>query len=285
MQEIAGLSRLAQDYDVLFCDIWGVVHDGARALPAACRALSLWRERIGPVILISNSPRPWDGVAGQLDELGAPRSAWTAIVTSGDASRVLLADQTPGPAWRIGPQRDDPLFAGLGLVFSDVAEAAFIACSGLDDDEAETPEDYRERLAFAAARNLPMVCANPDIVVQRGPRLIFCAGALAALYEELGGEVLTAGKPHSPIYAMARDAADLGLGRPADPRRILVLGDGLVTDIEGAKRQGLASLFVASGIHGAELVDHAGHLDLSAAQALLASKGLDAEYVTAALAW
>jgi HAD superfamily hydrolase (TIGR01459 family) len=285
MRELAGLSRLAGDYDVLFCDIWGVIHDGAHAFAAACEALARWRETVGPVILISNSPRPYEGVAAQLDQLGAPRAAWTGIVTSGDASRALLAERSPGPVYRIGPRRDDPLFEGLGLVFADLESAAFIACSGPNDDEVETPEDYRPLLTRAAARKLPMICANPDILVQRGPRLIYCAGALAQLYEELGGEVLTAGKPHAPIYAMARDAADLGLGRPADDRRILVIGDGLVTDIVGANRQGLDALFIGSGIHAAELVDHAGRLDLAAAAGLLEEKGLAASWAMSQLAW
>ena len=285
MRELTGLSRLAGDYDVLFCDIWGVIHDGARAFAPACEALARWREEVGPVILISNSPRPFEGVAAQLDDLGAPRDSWTAIVTSGDASRALLAERSPGPVYRIGPQRDDPLFAGLGLTFTDLESAAFIACSGLNNDEVETPEDYRDLLTRAAALRLPMICANPDIVVQRGPRLIYCAGALAELYEDLGGEVLTAGKPHAPIYAMARDAADLGLGRPADERRILVVGDGLVTDIAGAARQGLDALFIGAGIHGTELVDHSGGLDLAAAARLLEEKHLAANWAMARLVW
>jgi HAD superfamily hydrolase (TIGR01459 family) len=285
MRQPAGLRELAADYDVLLCDIWGVIHDGVRAFPAACEALARWRAEVGPVILISNSPRPRDGVAEQLDELGAPRAAWTAIVTSGDASRALLAERAPGPAWRIGPDRDDPLFEGLGLAFAGPDDAAFIACSGPDDDEVETPEDYRDRLAAAAARGLTMICANPDIVVQRGERLIYCAGALAALYEALGGRVLTAGKPWPPIYAMARDAADLGLGRPADPARILVVGDGLATDIAGANREGLTAMFIAAGIHREALIDQAGALDPLAAQRLLAERSLAAAYLAPALAW
>jgi HAD superfamily hydrolase (TIGR01459 family) len=285
MRQPAGLRDLVGDYDTLFCDIWGVIHDGVRAFPAACEALARWRAEVGPVILISNSPRPWDGVADQLDELGAPREAWTAIVTSGDASRALLAERAPGPAWRIGPGRDDPLFDGLGLAFAGPGDAAFIACSGPDDDEVETPEDYRDRLAVAADRRLTMICANPDIVVQRGRRLIYCAGALAALYETLGGRVITAGKPWPPIYALAREAADLALGRRADPGRTLVIGDGLATDIAGANREGLAAMFIAAGIHGEQLIDPAGALDRRAAQRLLAEKSLVAAYLAPALAW
>jgi HAD superfamily hydrolase (TIGR01450 family) len=285
MREISGLGDLAGAYDILFCDIWGVIHDGARAFPAACEALTRWRDTVGPVILISNSPRPFEGVAAQLADLGAPSSVWSAIVTSGDATRALLAERAPGPAFRIGPARDDPLFRGLGLQFSDLPVAPFISCSELNEDDIETPEDYREILAGAVERRLAMVCANPDIVVQRGPRLIYCAGALAALYEELGGEVVMAGKPFAPIYAMAADAGDLALGRPADRTRILVLGDGLVTDIEGANRQGLDALFVAGGIHRAELVSHAGVVDLEGSAAVLDEKGLVAAYVMADLVW
>jgi HAD superfamily hydrolase (TIGR01459 family) len=285
MREIAGLGQLAGAYDVLFCDIWGVIHDGAHAFPAACEALTRWRAEVGPVILVSNSPRPCAGVAEQLAQFGVPASAWSAIVTSGDATRALLAERAPGPAFRIGPARDDPLYLGLGLAFSDIETARLIVCTGPNDDETETPEDYREILAQGAERGLPMICANPDIVVQRGPKLIYCAGALAALYETLGGEVVMAGKPFAPIYALAADAGDLALGSPGDAARILVLGDGLVTDIEGAGRQGLDALFIAGGIHRAELVSHAGAVDLEAAAALLDEKGLSAAYVMADLVW
>lgn len=284
-RELAGLAELRGAYDVLFCDIWGVIHDGARAFPAACDALARWRRESGPVVLISNSPRPWDGVAAQLQDLGASPDIWSAIVTSGDACRVLLAERSPGPAWRIGPDRDAPLYEGLDLAFADEADAAFISCSGLDDDERQTPEDYRTRLQRAADRGLEMVCANPDIVVQRGARLIWCAGALAELYESLGGRVASAGKPHPPIYGLARDAADLALGRPLDARRILVLGDGLVTDIAGAHREGLDALFVAGGIHAGELIDHAGVLELAAAERLLAERALSARFAIRALIW
>lgn len=279
-----GLSSLSGRYDVLLCDVWGVIHNGRDAFPDACDALTKWRKGCGPVILISNSPRPWEGVAAQLDGLGVPREAWTRIVTSGDVTRALLAERAPGPAFRIGPDRDDPLFEGLGLSFAPLEQARFIACTGPNDDEVETPEDYRAELTQAAALGLEMVCANPDRVVQRGETLIYCGGALAELYESLGGRAVMAGKPFRPIYDLAMGAAAEALGHPFRRDRALAIGDGLATDIAGAAEQGLDRLFIASGIHGAEA---AGGGDVTAAglEALLAGSGLSVTYAMTALSW
>ena len=282
---IDGLSSLAGDYDVLLCDIWGVIHNGREAFPAACAALARWRAERGPVVLISNSPRPWPGVAAQLDDLGAPREAWTSIVTSGDATRVLLADRAPGPAWRIGPERDEPLYDGLGLTFTDVESARFIACTGPNDDEVETPEDYRAILSRATARGLEMVCANPDRVVQRGDRLIYCGGALAELYQQLGGRAIMAGKPFGPIYDLSLRAADRALGRAHDRRRVLVLGDGVATDIAGAQAQDLDRVFIATGIHAGEAAGGDGALSAGAIDALLGASGLSAQFAMGDLVW
>jgi HAD superfamily hydrolase (TIGR01459 family) len=282
---IDGLSRLTGDYDVLLCDIWGVIHNGREAFPSACRALSRWRDEVGPVVLISNSPRPLRGVAEQLDALGAPRDCWTSIVTSGDATRALLAARAPGPAWRIGPGLTDPLFDGLGLEFASLEEARFIACTGPNDDEVETPEDYRAVLTAAAARGLEMVCANPDRVVQRGDRLIYCGGALAEFYETLGGRAVMAGKPFAPIYDLALEAVDRALGRAHDRSRILVIGDGLATDIAGAQARNLDRLFIATGIHAAEASIADGALSALAIEALLAREGLSAQYAMRDLIW
>ena len=282
---IEGLADVAGGYEVLLSDIWGVIHNGRESFPAACDALARWRRDRGPVVLISNSPRPAPGVVSQLDDLGAPRDAWTAIVTSGDATRALLAERAPGPAWRIGPERDDPLYAGLGLTYAPPQLARFIACSGPDDDEVETPEDYRERLADAAGRGLEMVCANPDRVVQRGDRLIYCGGALAALYESLGGVAIMAGKPFRPIYDLAFAAAADALGSAVDPRRILVVGDGLVTDIAGAQAHGLDRLFIATGIHAAEVANADGRLTARGVDRLLGESGLSAQFAMGDLVW
>ena len=285
-QILAGLSEAADHYDVLLCDVWGVIHNGREAFPEACAALKRFRETRGPVIMISNSPRLAEGVAVQMRDLGVPDDCWSALVTSGDATRSELAARAPGPVWAVGPVRDAPLYEGLGVVFAETPEeAAFVCCTGLFDDEVETPEDFRSRLQAAAARDLLMVCANPDRVVQRGDRLIYCAGALADLYQALGGRVTMAGKPYAPIYGYAYAEAERLLGRPLDKARILAIGDGAPTDVRGAQEQGLDCLFIASGIHGAESVGPDGQLSASLAAAVLAHEGASARYASLALRW
>ena len=280
-----GLAAIASDYDVLLCDVWGVIHNGRESFPGAARALSRFAAEHGPVVLISNSPRPSPHVLPQLRGLGVPDSAWSAFVTSGDATRELLSRFAPGPAWALGPERDRPLYEGLGLDFAAPEDAAFIACTGPVDDEAETPEHYRARLAACAARGLTMICANPDRVVQRGERLIYCGGALAELYASLGGPVLMAGKPFAPIYELALAEAARHLGRPLDRRRVLCVGDGLPTDVRGAVDQGLDCLFIAAGIHRAEVSGDDGRLSPDLAAARLGADGLTARYLMAELAW
>jgi HAD superfamily hydrolase (TIGR01459 family) len=186
----------------------------------------------------------------------------------------------------VGPARDAPIYEGLGLQLTDTAaHAAFIACTGLFDDEIETPEDYRERLEACARRALPMICANPDRVVQRGDKLIWCAGALAELYVELGGTVTMAGKPHAPIYDLALAEAARIAGKPIDRSRVLCIGDGVPTDIKGANAQGLDVLFIASGIHGEDAVGAGGGLDAARAETLLGDAGTHAAWAMADLAW
>jgi HAD superfamily hydrolase (TIGR01459 family) len=280
---LSGLAEIAQDYDVLLCDVWGVIHNGRESFPDACAALERFAAERGPVILISNSPRPAHDVALQLDALEVPRAAWTAFVTSGDATRVLLKERAPGPAWRNGPQRDNVLYEGLGLEFAGPEDAAFIACTGPYNDEEETPEDYRERLGRAAERGLTMICANPDRVVHRGERLVYCGGALADLYVALGGEVIMAGKPYRAIYDLCLAEAERLTGR-ADAR-CLAIGDGLPTDVKGAQDHGLDCLFVAGGIHGLEVAGPEGRMDPAKVADLLGGSGLNAAYAMTTLTW
>lgn len=281
---VPGLSALAERYDLLLCDIWGVVHNGREAFPRACDALARFRAGGGEVILISNSPRPRAGVVTQLDALGVPREAISRVVTSGDATRKLLSARAPGPAWKIGPDRDDPLYDGLGLDFSPLEDAAFIACTGPFDDEVETPDDYRERFVAAIARGLPMICANPDIVVQRGDKLIYCGGALAELYEALDGQVAMAGKPHAAIYELALAEAATLTGRAVDRRRVLCVGDGPRTDLRGANAQGLDALFIAAGIHGQEILAKGG-LDVAMMDHVFETEAVTAAWATVELVW
>jgi HAD superfamily hydrolase (TIGR01459 family) len=275
----AGLSELRDRYDVLLCDVWGVIHNGRESFPAALDALVRWRAEVGPVVLISNAPRPSLAIHAQLEHFKVPREAWTAFVTSGDATRTLLAERAPGPAWTIGPPRDQPLYDGLGLAYADAEDAAFISVTGPYDDETETPEDYRGRFEIAVERGLEMICANPDRVVQRGDQLIYCGGALADLYEEMGGRVLMAGKPYAPIYKLAlHEAGD------APRERVLCIGDGVITDIKGAEDQGLDCLFIAKGIHG-DAAMRGGKLDAELVAGLLAEEGVTARYAMSDLVW
>lgn len=246
----AGLRDLAGGHSLLVCDIWGVVHNGVAAFPAAGDALVRYRAGGGRVVMVSNAPRPNQSVAAQLDALGLPRDAWDRIVTSGDLSRLRIAARPGAGLHHLGPPRDLPLFEGLDAPRVAIAEAAYVVCTGLDDDERETAEDYRERLSALAARGLPMICANPDLVVDRGGRLIPCAGALAALYTQLGGSVEHTGKPGRAIYeATLTVAAELGWAGG----NVLAVGDAFATDIRGASAMGWSTLMIARGIHAHEL--------------------------------
>ena len=281
---IAGLSEVSAGYDALLCDVWGVIHNGREIFPAACAALARFRAERGPVVLISNAARPHAPVVEQLDALGVPREAWTHIVTSGDATRPLLAARAPGPAWLIGVDRDAPLYEGLGLETSDLAHARFISLTGPYDDENDEPGDYRDRFVEAVGRDLELICANPDIVVQRGDKLIYCGGAIAQLYSQLGGEAIMAGKPFAAIYELSLAKAAEALGHAVDPARVLCIGDGLPTDIRGANAHALDVLFIASGIHGAEAVGPQG-VKLDVVAGLLRQAGLQATWAMAELVW
>ncbi|HEX4095933.1 MAG TPA: TIGR01459 family HAD-type hydrolase [Caulobacteraceae bacterium] len=283
-QLAAGLSKIASAYDVLLCDVWGVIHNGRESFPAACAALARFRAERGPVVLSSNAPRPHDSVIAQLDGLGVPREAWSHVVTSGDATRQLLAERAPGPAWTIGSPRHDVLYEGLGVEVSGLDDAAFISVTGPYDEENDEPGDYRDRFMVGVARDLELICANPDIVVQQGDRLIYCAGALAKLYESLGGRVIMAGKPYPAIYELSLAKAAEALGSSVDLARVLCIGDGLPTDIRGANARGLDVLFVASGIHGGETIGPDG-LNVPAVEDLLRQDGLTAAYAIADLVW
>ena len=231
---VPGLSALAPSYRAVPCDVWGVLHNGVVSFPAACEALATYRRDAGgTVVLITNSPRPAGPVVEQLAGFGVPREAYDDVVSSGDVTRGMIDATRDKPILHIGPARDHALFDGLDVRLVGEAEAEQVVCTGFMDDENETPDDYREQLARLVARGLPFLCANPDIVVERGDRLVWCAGALAQIYESYGGKVVYGGKPFPAIYALARNAVEKACGPKATPR-LLAVGDGLKTDILGA---------------------------------------------------
>jgi len=282
---IERFAPLARDYDVLLCDVWGVVHNGLAAFAPACAALHRFRASGGTVILITNAPRPDASVARILDRLGVPRDAYDAIVSSGDVTRGVVASRLDERVFHLGPPRDLPIFQGLDVAFTEVETADYVVCSGLFDDSTETPDDYRALLAAMRQRGLFMVCANPDIVVERGDTLVYCAGALADAYAELGGEVLYCGKPHAPIYEAALGKAAAFRGGEVPPlARVLAIGDSVRTDLRGAAAFGVDCLFVLSAIHAGDLGGRAA-TDLSALDATFAAAGVAPRAVMRGLQW
>jgi HAD superfamily hydrolase (TIGR01459 family) len=244
------LQDLIGGVDVVLSDIWGVVHNGLEAFPQACEALHTFRRHGGTVILITNAPRPADSVQRQLRKLGVADDTYDAIVSSGDLTRHYVADHPGRKLFWLGPERDYSIYRGLDPVLAPLEDADYIVCTGLLDDETETAEDYRAMLLQARQRKLPLICANPDIVVERGDRLIYCAGAIAELYRELGGEVIFYGKPHRPIYQRAMALAARQRRDQAVPlSRVLAIGDSVRTDLAGAHGFGIDCLFVTRGIH------------------------------------
>jgi HAD superfamily hydrolase (TIGR01459 family) len=254
---VASIAPLAAGVEAWICDVWGVLHNGVAAYAPAVDACLKFRAAGGVVVLLTNAPRPAGAVEAQLAKLGVPREAFDAVVTSGDLTRRLIEQHKGAPVFHLGPARDKGLFEGLSVRFSDAEAAGVVVCTGLFDDTRETPEDYRILLGGLAGRDVPMICANPDIVVERGEHIVYCAGALAQLYEELGGRVIYAGKPHLPVYERAFELIAEAKGATVERSRILAIGDGIHTDIEGALRAGLRAVFVASGVHVEEPLEEA----------------------------
>jgi HAD superfamily hydrolase (TIGR01459 family) len=279
------IEPLARGYDVLLCDIWGVVHNGIAAFPDACAALTRFRQGGGTVILVTNAPRASDSVRRILDRMNVAHEVYDAIVSSGDVTRGIVARRAGQRVFHLGPERDHSIFTGLAVKFAPLESADYVVCSGLFDDTIETPDSYRDMLAAMRERALFMVCANPDVVVERGDTLVYCAGALADAYAALGGDVLYCGKPHAPIYDMALStAAALRGGRIPAPDRVLAIGDSVRTDLKGAAAFGLDVMFVTSGLHA----EHYGSReapDLQALNKVFADAGVAPKAVMTALKW
>ncbi|MBM3486411.1 MAG: TIGR01459 family HAD-type hydrolase [Alphaproteobacteria bacterium] len=271
-------------YDVLFCDVWGVVHDGVRAHDDAVDALGRFRAGGGTVVMVSNAPIPGSAVARVMDEKAVPRGAWDAVVASGDLAREAVAARGWRSVHHVGPARDLALFRHAGVARVALAEADGVVCTGLVDDRAETAADYDPLLAAIRARDLVFVCANPDLVVEVGDALLPCAGAIAQRYEAAGGEVVWAGKPHAPAYAAATARAAALRQHAIDRGRVLAIGDSVRTDLAGAAAWGIDALFVAHGIHRARVMPD-GRLDPGRLADLLAEHGATATAAVAGLAW
>jgi HAD superfamily hydrolase (TIGR01459 family) len=255
VRQISGLSEISHRYEAILCDIWGVLHNGVASFAAASKALVSFRRRGGAVVLISNAPRPFPPIKGQVLKLGVSPEAFDAVVTSGDVTIGLMKQQAGDQILHIGPERDLSLFdaametTGARPRLVPLEDAQYVLCTGLRSDETETLDDYQSELRAMAIRGMMMICANPDIVIHRGDTLIYCAGALARRYEDIGGSVIYAGKPYGPIYDRALTLAERARGAPIEKRRVLAIGDGMRTDILGATRAGLDALFVTGGIH------------------------------------
>src|SRR5206468_6001210 len=277
-------ASLAPHYDVLLCDVWGVVHNGVAATEESCAALVRFRNAGGTVVLITNAPRPGDFVQTFIDALKVPREAYDAIVSSGDVTRSLVAERAGMRVFHVGPERDLPIFEGLDVELAPIERADFAVCSGLYDDTRETPQDYVKLIEEMHTRKLVMVCANPDIVVERGDHLVYCAGAIADRYAAAGGEVLYAGKPHRPIYEQALARAQQIRGRSVAPGRVLAIGDSVRTDLKGAAAFGIDCLFVTAGIHAEELGGRE-KPDTAALGGIFAAAGVYPKAVTRRLEW
>jgi HAD superfamily hydrolase (TIGR01459 family) len=255
-QLIDSLAEIAAPYDVLYCDLWGCLHNGKALYPAAVSALQAFRAKGGAVVLMTNAPRTRHAVKKRLDQMGLPDDAYDLIAASGDATQVAMLQGAAGrKLWHLGPGKDEDLFSIIPdwlqdqppIERVDLDQAEGIICTGPFDELTETPEDYRGRFLSAKARGLVMLNANPDLVVDYGDRRIYCSGALAALYEEMGGEVLSFGKPFPPIYDVARaELARIGIN--ADKEAVLAIGDGVRTDIRGAQAEGIDALFITGGL-------------------------------------
>jgi HAD superfamily hydrolase (TIGR01459 family) len=277
-------ASLASAYDVLLCDVWGVVHNGVVATPESCDALMRFRRQGGTVILITNAPRPGEVVMEFIDRLEVPRAAYDGIVSSGDVTRAEIAERAGKSVFHIGPKRDLPIFDGLNLRIKPIESADYVVCSGLFDDTTETPQDYNHLIETMHRRGLLMICANPDIVVERGEELVYCAGAIADLYAAAGGDVLYAGKPYRPIYELALNCAQKLRAAAVDHDRVLAIGDSVRTDLKGAIAFGIDCLFVTAGIHAEELGGRESP-DPAALGDIFAAAGLYPKMVMRSLAW
>ena len=286
MDLIRSLADVASRYDAVFCDLWGCLHNGVAPFPAAVAALQAYRAQGGVVVLLTNAPRPKASVVRQLQAMGVPADCYDEVVSSGDAAQMALVTGAVGRrVYFIGAEKDQTFFTDLSADVAAVAgpiaqvplaEAEGIVCTGLANDAVETPDDYRAALLLGRTRGLPMLCANPDIIVDMGDKRLYCAGALAQAYEEMGGTALYFGKPHPPIYDLARRRLTALVD--SDDPQILCIGDGIATDIQGGLSEGIDTLYVTGGIDTLRFGADAGNPDAGLVQAFLEEKMLSATF-------
>lgn len=276
---LTSVAALAATSDAWICDIWGVLHNGVEPTLPAAAAAKAFRAAGGTVCLLSNAPRPHPSVIAQMQGIGVPDGTFDAVITSGDLTRKLITERADKRLFHLGPPKDMPIFDGLEVEFIGPEKAGFVICSGYYNDDVETPDDYRDMLATFRKNDALMVCANPDIFVERGHRLVYCAGALAEAYEKIGGRVIYAGKPHLPAYELA--AATIGKlrGKAVPKDRILAIGDGMKTDMAGAANFGVRSLFIGSALHAE------GPLDAATVDKLFAGKPVQPVGAMNGLVW
>lgn len=283
---IDSLDAIADRYRVLYCDLWGCLHDGLHLFPPAVTALQRFRARGGAVVLMTNAPRTQHAVARRLDRMGLPRDAWDVIASSGDATQeALLTGAVGARVWHLGPDKDEDLFTEIPDWLRDrpvparvaLDQAQGIVCTGPFDEDTETPDDYRARFLLAKTMGLPMLCANPDLWVDVGDRRIPCAGLLAQTYAQMGGEVLSFGKPHPPIYDLARRRL-AATGVVFDMDDVLVVGDGPLTDLAGAAAEGVDALFVTGGLEAARFGPDPGRPDPALLDGWLTAQGMAPRY-------
>ncbi|HWV01372.1 MAG TPA: TIGR01459 family HAD-type hydrolase [Devosia sp.] len=281
---MTSLSDLAPNYDAVLSDVWGVLHNGVAAYPEAVDALRRFRQGGRRVVLITNAPRTAPPIVALLDAMQVPRDAYDAVVSSGDVTRAAIAPYRGKVVHHIGPPEiDDSLYEGLGVIRGSAEDAAAVVVTDLDTDD-DTPDMYEDRIKLWLSRKLPLICANPDRVVEHAGRIIYCGGALADLYEAHGGRIRMAGKPYRQIYDEALRLADAAAGRPIDRSRILAIGDSVRTDAIGAANAGLDLLFITGSIHAQEL-DAFGEPDPDAVRDLVAPSGARLKGFMPRLAW
>lgn len=283
--QIDGLSAIVSRYDGIICDVWGVLHNGVRATPGAAEALEKARNAGLAVVLLTNAPRPPDRIEKQLAGFGISSSAYDAIISSGGVSRALVAAEGDKPFYHLGPTRDSGVYDGLGARPVALEDADYILCTGLFDDETEQAEDYRPMLEVALKRKLKLYCANPDLVVERGADMLPCAGAIALLYEQMGGEAVYVGKPHPLVYKYARKELERIAGKPMATARVLCIGDALRTDVSGGLRAGHDVLMTLAGIHAHEISLSDGHFNAAALEALCRQNAARPTACAVSLGW